>query len=270
METVATQEKKKSPEGTNEEHHGVEATGAESQQANKDSSHQKTSEGGVKSEASSEGEKINTQANSEPKPSGNGKGAPQGGAQAPVSNSDADSFTHLALMKANGLKMEDLPKELRMKINAWNMGMRKYNKQRTEKLMEMMKKGSVVVADAIQNWIERDLPEKSEAEIKAAQEKAAQEKAAQERAEAIRNQIAERKRKEAEGVRSRHKPTEEARRQPPVQTNEQKVAAILEQKGKIHYKELTEILGQDVGEEVHIGSIKLLNVFLTNNYKQIK
>lgn len=172
------------------------------------------------------------------------------------------TFAHIELMEKNKLTTEKLSTELRMKINAWAMGVRKYDKNPTPKLLEMNKKGSIAIADAIQNWIEKDLPEKSEAEIKAEQE--AKSRAEQEKAKADRIK-AESERRERELRMRRDTPP-----RPVQKTNEQKVAEILKEKGKIHYKELVEILGQGVGEMVQVGSIKLMNIYFTNNYKQVK
>lgn len=188
-------------------------------------------------------------------------------------------FAHIALMEANGLKPEKLPTDLKMRINAWMMGVRKHDKNPTPKLMEMNKKGSVAIADAIQNWIEKDLPEKSEeqvlAENKAKEEKAMQEKENRERMMRIKNQREESEREQRSELERKER---ELKTQRDAQekiamakkSKENKVAGILKEKGKIRYKELIEILGHDVGESVQVGSIKLLNVYLTNNYKQIK
>jgi len=185
------------------------------------------------------------------------------------------SFAHIALMEANGLKPEKLPTPLKMRINAWAMGVRKYDKQPSPKLMEMNKKGSVAIADAIQDWIEKDLPEKSEEQILAENKAKALEKENQERIQKVKLQREEierrqrdeiaRKERELKAKKDAQDKTESAKK-----SIEQKVQVILNEKNKIHYKELVEILGHDVGESVQVGSIKLLNVYLTNNYRQVK
>ena len=195
-------------------------------------------------------------------------------------------FAHMALMEANGLKQEKLPTPLKMKINAWAMGVRKYDKQPSPKLLEMNKKGSIAIADAIQDYIEKDLPDKSEQQVKAEQQakeaKLKQEQASQEREEREaqerirmkrqreeserkqRDEIA-RKERELKAKRDAHDKVESDKK-----SVEQTVQNILNDKGKIRYKELVEILGHDVGESVQVGSIKLLNVYFTNSYKQVK
>lgn len=167
-------------------------------------------------------------------------------------NNPKPVFKHIELMEKNKLTLESLPKEVRMKINAWSMGVRKHDKTPSGNLLEMNKKGSIAIADAIQDWIEKDLPEKSEEEVRAEVAKAeAADKIVQEESE----------RKERERIRNAT---------PPQKTKEQKVAEILKEKGKIHYRELVEILGQEFSSEiVKVGSIKLLNTYFTNNYKQV-
>jgi len=195
-------------------------------------------------------------------------------------------FAHIALMEANSLKPEKLPTELKMKINAWAMGVRKYDKNQTPKLMEMNKKGSIAIADAIQNWIEKDLPDKSEAEMKAELEakeiKAKQEKETQARENENREKMMRIKTQREESERKQREELERKERELKVKrdaqekivlaqkSKEQKVQNILNEKGKIRYKDLVEILGHDVGESVQVGSINLLNVYLTNSYKQVK
>jgi hypothetical protein len=201
-------------------------------------------------------------------------------------NKSEPTFAHVTLMEANGIKPESLPKELKMKINAWSMGVRKYSKNPTPKLLEMVKKGSVEIADLIQDWKEKDLPEKTEeqilAENKAKEEKIKKENEAKElerqnneKAQRIKSQREEAERKQRDEIarKERELQTKKDAQEKVAQaqkSKEQKVASILSEKGKIRYNELVEILGQDVGESVQVGSIKLLNVFLTNNYKQVE
>jgi len=191
---------------------------------------------------------------------------------APVTVPIALTFAHQELLKSKNIQSGNLPADIKMSINAWNMGLRKYNNQKTEKLLEMQKKGSVRIADSIQNWIEKDLPEKSEAEVKAENEvKLAAENEIKLAAENEIKARAERERVQREDNerRARERRIRDAR--PPQETKEQKVAKILTERGKITYKELVEIIGQEFsGETLQIGDIKLFNVFMTNNYKQTK
>jgi hypothetical protein len=195
-------------------------------------------------------------------------------------------FAHMALMEANGLKQDKLPTPLKMKINAWAMGVRKYDKQPSPKLLEMNKKGSIAIADAIQDYIEKDLPDKSEeqmkAELEAKEVKAKQEQANREREEREAQERMRMKRQREESERKQREELERKERELKAKkdaqdkivsaqkSKEEKVASILKEKGKIHYKDLVEILGHDIGESVEVGSIKLLNVCFTNSYKQVK
>jgi hypothetical protein len=182
--------------------------------------------------------------------------------------SDKIIFAHIALMEANGLKSEKLSTELRMKINAWAMGVRKYEKNQTPKLMEMNKKGSIAIADAIQDYIEKDLPDKSEEEMNAEKENQERMRMKRHREESERSRQREelgRKERELKARRDTQEKVVSSQK-----SKEQKIMSILSEKERIHYKELVEILGQDVGESVQVGSIKLLNVYLTNNYKQVQ
>jgi hypothetical protein len=187
-------------------------------------------------------------------------------------------YPHEEVMKANGLEKSKLPKEIKMKFNTWEMGVNKYKNQKTEKLRDMVEKGSIAIANEIQDWVEKDLPEKSEeetqAELKAKQEAEEKVKAKQD-ADALREkQEADTKlriRQEAE-----NKSKEEAKRRQaviaenkltPEQKQQREILKSLDSKGKIDYRKLSEIIGRSVGlSAVKVGSMVLHNEYMTNNY----
>lgn len=211
-------------------------------------------------------------------------GAPAAQDGEPKENKGAGKlFPHEQMLKDSGFAPEKLPTDIKMSINAWNMQMRKYKKTPSNNLIEGMKKTSIKIADAIQSFIEKDLPEKTEEQIqkekdavmKAQREKEQREKEQREREQREREQreLQAKERERLEMLRKQKERREqELKRQQEEEANapERKVMEIINAKGKIHYKELKEILGQNVGDSVRVGSLVLLNVPFTNSYKLYK
>lgn len=187
-------------------------------------------------------------------------------------------FPHEQILKDSGFAPEKLPTDIKMSINAWNMQMRKYKKTPSNNLIEGMKKTSIKIADAIQNFIEKDLPEKTEEEIQKEKEiamRAQREREQREREQREREQreLQAKERERLEMLRKqKEKREQELKRQQEEEANapERRVMEIINAKGKIHYKELKEILGQNVGDSVRVGNLVLLNVPFTNSYKLYK
>lgn len=160
-------------------------------------------------------------------------------------------YSHLELMKEKNITMSGFPKNLRQKEAMWKTLGAKKNKG--EKLMDTLKRESIVIANEMQNFLEKDLPEKSEEEIQShvkEKEKADIDKA---RAEAERKRIIEARNRIPELT--------------PEQKQEKLIFESLDENGKIHYRELTNILGRSIGlRPVRVGSIVLHNEYMTNYY----
>lgn len=76
-------------------------------------------------------------------------------------------WPHLIEIKEENIDIRQLPQELRGEINMWTAQSKRKNK--SDNMMASMKKKSVVIADAIRDFIEKDLPEKTEEPIQPVQ-----------------------------------------------------------------------------------------------------
>lgn len=77
-----------------------------------------------------------------------------------VEPQNTDYWPHLELIKEEDLNVSDLPKEIRSEIQMFAAQMGRKNK--SDKMRVMMKKKSVVIADMIQDFIEKDLPDEEQ------------------------------------------------------------------------------------------------------------
>src|SRR3989344_4793059 len=68
-------------------------------------------------------------------------------------------YPHHETISEEQVKVEELPKEIRMEIQGWNMLYKKNQKNPTKKLSDTLIKKSWVISEFITDWIERDLPE---------------------------------------------------------------------------------------------------------------
>lgn len=68
-------------------------------------------------------------------------------------------YPHEQLLSEEKLDMKALPKEIRNQVNAWNLQRLRFDKTKSENIGMTVRKKSVVIADMIQNHLEKDLPE---------------------------------------------------------------------------------------------------------------
>jgi len=75
-----------------------------------------------------------------------------------------EPLKYLELMKANDLTVNDLPKEIKLKINALKPTIARYNNSnpKSTPLFEAVVKQDVGIAEMIADFIERDLPDAPE------------------------------------------------------------------------------------------------------------
>lgn len=78
---------------------------------------------------------------------------------------------YLTFMKDNDISLNDLPKEIKLKINALKPTIARFNQSNppSEKLEEAIIKQDIVIAEMIADYIEKDLPDSPE-EVEEAKE----------------------------------------------------------------------------------------------------
>ena len=71
---------------------------------------------------------------------------------------------YLTFMKDNDISLNDLPKEIKLKINALKPTIARFNQSNppSEKLEEAIIKQDIVIAEMIADYMEKDLPDAPE------------------------------------------------------------------------------------------------------------
>lgn len=84
---------------------------------------------------------------------------------------------YLTFMKDNDISLNDLPKEIKLKINALKPTIARFNNSNppSEKLEEAIIKQDIVIAEMIADYMEKDLPDAPEEVIEEVKEKDKQE-----------------------------------------------------------------------------------------------
>jgi hypothetical protein len=209
------------------------------------------------------------------------------------SKSTEPVFAHIALMAKHGIEAKSLPNNIKNDLKVWAMTRPRAEGDKSGKIIISLKKRSVVIADAIQDWIEKDYPEKSEEEVQAhinakdeAEAKAkaesdrleAEAKAESDRLKAKAKAESDKLKAEANREREEQVRRSEARnrmrRTPPVKEltlEEKQVQMILnglDANEKIHYDVLKNILGRNIGlSDIKVGDTMILrNQYMTNYY----
>lgn len=79
---------------------------------------------------------------------------------------------YLTFMKDNGISLSDLPKEIKLKINALKPTIARFNQSNppSEKLEEAIIKQDVIIAEMIADYMEKDLPDAPEEVIEEVKE----------------------------------------------------------------------------------------------------
>jgi len=156
---------------------------------------------------------------------------------------------HKTLIAEESINEKELPKEIRSAIRGLDLMIGKYKKNPTEENKDKIEAKSIVIADDIQTWNERDLTEEAEEEeqpiIETEEQKATREEA-------------QRLAAEEEG---KAKTTESA---------EAQIIAILKEKGKVDSRVLRDILEadsiNDVPDKLKVGNT-ILERSLSYYYK---
>lgn len=200
------------------------------------------------------------------------------------------AFAHQELISKNNINIKDLPKQLKTDIQFWNATHSRLKSDRSGKIAVSLRKRSVIIANDIQDWLERDYPEKPadevDAHIKSVEEEARKKKEQEEahaQAEALKKkekEEAEAKARNEKEAREKHEQEQKQRRilearakikreqeLTPEQKQQRAIMESLNADGKIEYKDLVKILGRNVGlSAVHVGSMILHNEYMTNFY----
>ena len=180
------------------------------------------------------------------------------------------------LLKEEGKTVKDLPQAIKMKINFLNGDLKKLAANPTDaKLKEKVGSNDVLIADAIQTWLEKDLPPvakvddaakiKADEEAKAASEEAARVKA-EEDAEAQKkaDADAQKAKEEADAITEQNAITE---------LQNTIVAKMNASSGRYILKtELATLLGREPEDNERIGQLNLCSVYLSFpvHYKHYK
>lgn len=161
---------------------------------------------------------------------------------------------HETLLEQEGLKTSDLPKNIRAKIQGWNLLFAKLKKSDDDETMyRSVQRKSIEIADKIQDFIEQDFEEEAE-------------KKAEEKAEEKPEKKAEEKPEE--------KPTTK------VTTNKSSFGNLVMEKkiltqlkegnGRIRISQLKAIIGKEPDyPEQKVNTITLRKIFMSSEYRKI-
>jgi len=181
-----------------------------------------------------------------------------------------------ALLKEEGKTVKDLPQAIKMKINFLNGDLKKLQANpKDAKLKEKCGSNDVLIADAIQTWLEKDLPPiapvddaakiKADEEAKAATEEATRVKA-EEDAEA-------QKKADADALKAKEEADAIAEQNTITEIQNTIVAKMNASPGRYILKtELATILGREPKDNEKIGQLNLCQVYLSLpiHYKHYK
>lgn len=154
------------------------------------------------------------------------------------------------LLKAENKTVNDLPPEIKKKINGLKLCINTAKRNpNSQKAAESVEKNDLLIADAIQTWLEKDLPEPPPAETEEEKEakRLAKEKEDKEKADAAKKEA------DAAAVMTARNTIVEKMNAHPQRA--------------IEKSDLTNILGREPGKKETIGDLKLYQVYLTTKYK---
>lgn len=178
---------------------------------------------------------------------------------------------YLKTMEEEGIEKAKLPTLTRRKIQQLSMLVAKYEKAPSENLKDSIGRADVVIADSIQDWIEKDLPvetpeEKAAAEKQIKEQEEAAEKEAKEKKEAEEKE-AEEKRLAEEASQGEAKKLEDENAEKELAN---KIITIMNTNPlrQIEGSKLGELLGRDPKDNESISSLNLTKVYLTSKYKK--
>jgi hypothetical protein len=160
-------------------------------------------------------------------------------------------------LQQNGKAYSDLPTNLKQKINALKAQISKAAKSANpEKSKDVIEKQDIAIADAIQNWVEKDLPAPPPAETE-------EQKAARLEAEEAKKKEEEKKKSEEEAKRVE----EENKNALMAIRNEIVKKANADSERLIHTRDLQAILGRKPGSKERVADITLVKIWMSEKYK---
>lgn len=187
-----------------------------------------------------------------------------------------ESFPHFKLIKEEGLDIAKLPKEIIMRMNMWKASWVQYERTKSAKTLNTLKRQSVQIADMVQTQVvEKDAPEEAAASGASQSNSESQPQGSAEpvkdKEEPLNEEEQEEEEEEEEEQQEEETDEEDSEDDADVQASqEQQVLSILDARGKITHRELKKIMQQNVGEHVVCGSVILQNIFLTNDYQRVR
>jgi hypothetical protein len=163
-------------------------------------------------------------------------------------------LVHEQLIQEEQINLNELPMNIRKRLNGFKMQLGRYNKMPSEKLFKTAQAESIAIADMIQDWLENDAP--TEEEIAAQQ------------AEAQKQQQPQQPQQQQPQPQAQQQPQPQPT--PPV-IDRSALEQIVRDKmvnGKIGINELRNILGKlDTWNGVEtIGSLRLRKPMFVNYY----
>lgn len=172
------------------------------------------------------------------------------------------------LLTENGKTVNDLPREIKLKINAYGAQVSKYTKAGTlDKYKENLEKQDIIIADAIQTFLEKDLPASAPKETD--EQKAQREKMEAEAAKKAKEdkEAADKKRAEEEAEAAKKKAEEDAKAATMAIRNEIVKKANADKERLVHKRDLKAILGREPKSRETVMDISLVQLWMSEKYK---
>ena len=173
---------------------------------------------------------------------------------------------HEQVIEQEGIKVVDLPKDIKAKIKGWNLLYAKLKKSEDETMFRSVQRKSVELADKIQDFIESDYEEESNSEEKPeakAEEK--EEKKPEAKAEEKEEKKPEAKAEEKEST----KVTSNKSSFGNLVMEKKILTQIQENKnGRIRISQLKSIIGKEPDyPEQKVNTITLRKIFMSSEYR---
>lgn len=171
------------------------------------------------------------------------------------------------LLKEEGVKTESLPKEIKQKISGLKLTVGRMAKNPA--LQENVDRQDIAIADMIQTFLEKDLPEPTPAAAPAATKKPVEPKETPEEIAAKKEKAdADAKEKAAAKVKADAEASELAEKNKVTELQNQIVTKMNASSTRsIERSDLENILGRKVSDKETVGTLRLYKAYLTTRYK---
>jgi FtsZ-interacting cell division protein YlmF len=168
---------------------------------------------------------------------------------------------HEQVIEQEGIKVVDLPKDIKAKIKGWNLLYAKLKKSEDETMFRSVQRKSVELADKIQDFIESDYEEESNSEEKKPEAKT------------------EEKKPEAKAEEKKPEAKTEEKQTTKVTSNKSSFGNLVMEKkiltkiqenknGRIRISELKSIIGKEPDyPEQKVNTITLRKIFMSSEYR---